>query len=111
VPFAELGIALSAVVIGGFAASGKPMPVSAAMALVGAFAVLHGHAHGAEMPAAASGLEFVLGFMAATALLHVAGIAAAMAGAKFAGRHGRPLAQLAGGVFALSGVGLLAGWL
>lgn len=111
VPFVELGIALSSVVIGGVAALGKPMPVAAAMALVGAFAVFHGHAHGAEMPATASSFEFALGFIAATAVLHAAGIAAAMAGAKLVGRFGRPLAQVAGAVFALGGVGLLAGWL
>ena len=47
VPFVELGIAVSSVVIGGGAASGRPMPVIGAMALVGVFAVFHGHAHGA----------------------------------------------------------------
>ncbi|MEO6178386.1 MAG: HupE/UreJ family protein [Devosia sp.] len=111
VPFVELGIALSSVVIGGVAASGRSMPVAAAMSLVGVFAVFHGHAHGAEMPADASGFEYALGFVAATALLHVAGIAAAMGVAKLTGRHGRTLAQVAGGAFALGGIGVLAGWL
>src|SRR5688572_17148307 len=45
-PMVELGIALSSIVIGGAAALGRPMPVAAAMALVGTFAVFHGHAHG-----------------------------------------------------------------
>lgn len=111
VPFVELGIALSSVVIGGAAALGKPMPVYAAMALVGVFAIFHGHAHGAEMPANASGLEYAVGFIAATALLHLAGIAAAMGVAKLVGRFGKPVAQVAGAVFALGGVGVLAGWL
>jgi urease accessory protein len=111
VPFVELGIGLSAVVIGAVAAWGRPMPVAAAMALVGAFAIFHGHAHGAEMPADASGLEFALGFMAATALLHLAGIAGALGVARLAGRFGRPIAQAAGAAFALGGVGVLAGWL
>jgi urease accessory protein len=110
-PFVELGIALSSVVIGAVAASGRSMPVAAAMSLVGLFAIFHGHAHGAEMPADATGLEYALGFMAATALLHAAGIGAAMGVAKVAGRHGRTLAQIAGGAFALGGVGVLAGWL
>lgn len=110
-PFVELGIALSSVVIGGVAALGRPMPVAGAMALAGLFAVFHGHAHGAEMPIDASGLEYALGFMAATALLHAAGIAASAAIAALVGKYGRTVARLAGGVFALGGIGLLAGWL
>lgn len=110
-PFVELGIALSSVVIGGAAALGRPMPAAGAMALVGVFAVFHGHAHGAEMPVDATGLEYALGFVAATALLHAAGIAAATVVAGLAGRFGRSVAQLAGGVFALGGIGVLAGWL
>lgn len=110
-PFAELAIALSSIVIGGVAALGRRMPVIAAMALVGGFAVFHGWAHGAEMPTDASGLTYALGFVAATALLHVAGIAASVGVAAVTGRYGRTLAQVAGGVFALGGVGVLAGWL
>ncbi|MBI4922148.1 MAG: HupE/UreJ family protein [Devosia nanyangense] len=108
-PFVELGIGLSSVVIGGVAASGRSMPVAAAMSLVGAFAVFHGHAHGAEAPA--GGLDYALGLSAATALLHAAGIAGALAVARLADRHGRTIAQVAGGVFALGGIGVLAGWL
>ena len=111
VPFVELGIALSSVVIGGVAALGRPMPVAAAMALVGVFAIFHGHAHGAEMPADAGGLTYALGFRAATALLHAAGIAAAMGVAKVVGKYGKTVAQVAGGLFALGGIGVLAGWL
>lgn len=111
VPFVELGIALSSVVIGGVAALGRPMPVIAAMALVGVFAIFHGHAHGAEMPVDASGFEYAAGFIVATALLHIVGIAAAMGVAKLVGKYGKIVAQIAGGVFALGGIGVLAGWL
>lgn len=111
VPFVELGIALSSVVIGGAAALGRPMPVAAAMALVGVFAIFHGHAHGAEMPVDASGFEYAVGFLLATATLHAAGIAAAMGVAKLVGKYGKAVAQVAGGVFALGGIGVLAGWL
>jgi urease accessory protein len=111
VPFVELGIALSSVVIGAAAAWGRPMPVAAAMSLVGVFAIFHGHAHGAEMPVDTSGLEYAAGFIVATALLHAAGIAAAMGVAKLVGKYGKPVAQVAGGLFALGGVGVLAGWL
>lgn len=111
-PFVELAIALSIVAIGGAAALGRrPMPVGAAMALVGAFAVFHGHAHGAEMAESADGLSYALGFVTATALLHLAGIAAAFSVARLAGRFGDTAARLAGGAFAIAGLGILAGWL
>lgn len=110
-PFVELGIALSSVVIGAAAAWGRPMPVAAAMALVGVFAVFHGHAHGAEMPADSSGIAYAVGFAVSTALLHLAGIAAAFGIARLIGRHGKLAAQVAGGAFAIGGVGILAGWL
>lgn len=110
-PYVELAIGLSSVVIGAVAAWGRPMPVGAAMALVGAFAIFHGHAHGAEMPASTGGLEFALGFVAATSLLHLSGIAGALGVARLAGRFGRPLARIAGVAFALGGIGVLAGWL
>lgn len=87
-PFVELGIGLSVVGIGAAAALGKTLSLSAAMALVGTFAVFHGLAHGAEMPADASGLSYALGFMTATAALHAIGIAACFAVSKIAVRLG-----------------------
>jgi urease accessory protein len=110
-PYAELAIALSSVVIGGVAALGRRMPVIAAMALVGGFATFHGWAHGAEMPATAGALTYALGFIAATALLHAAGIAGAVGVAAVTGKYGRTIARVAGGLFALGGAGVLAGWL
>ncbi len=74
IPFVEAGIAISVIVLGLAVALRWQWPVAAAMALVGVFAIFHGHAHGAEMPVDASGLEYGLGFMLATALLHVVGI-------------------------------------
>ncbi|UXN72625.1 HupE/UreJ family protein [Devosia sp. A8/3-2] len=110
-PFVELGIALSSVVISAAAARGRPMPAAAAMAMVGVFAVFHGHAHGAEMPADLSGIAYAAGFAISTALLHLAGIAAAFGIARLIGRHGKLAAQIAGGAFAVGGVGISAGWL
>lgn len=110
-PGVELGIALSSIIIGGAAALGRPMPVAAAMALAGVFAVFHGHAHGAEMPARALGFEYAAGFVLATAALHLAGIGAALGASRLVGRYGRTAAQVAGGLFAVGGLGILAGWL
>ena len=110
-PLVELGIAVSSIVIGGMAALGRPMPTTAAMVLVGVFATFHGHAHGAEMPAGSSALGYALGFALATAALHGAGLAGAIMGNRAIGKYGRTAARLAGGAFALGGVGVLAGWL
>lgn len=73
-PYVEIAIALSVVVLGGAVALGAPLPLAAAMTLAGAFALFHGHAHGAEMPEDSSGLAYAAGFLLATALLHLAGI-------------------------------------
>lgn len=110
-PYVEFGIALSSIVIGFAAALGRPMPVAAAMSLAGVFAIFHGHAHGAEMPANALGFEYALGFVLATALLHFAGIGAAVGVSRLVGRYGRTAAQVAGGLFAVGGLGILTGWL
>lgn len=53
-------------------------PLPAAAAMVGAFALFHGLAHGAEVPETASGLAFASGFLLATALLHGVGLAAGL---------------------------------
>ena len=108
-PFVELAIALSSIVIGAVAASGKSMPLAGAMTLVGAFAIFHGHAHGTELPVNAGGLEFAAGFMLATAALHGIGIAGSVAIARLTERHGRTLSRIAGAAFALGGVAVLAG--
>lgn len=42
-------------------AARPPLPVAAVR--VGAFAIFHGHAHGAELPGAANPLVFSLGFV------------------------------------------------
>ncbi len=108
-PFVEIGIAASVIVLGGAVALGwKNWPLGAAMALVGFFAVFHGHAHGAEMPADASALTYAAGFMLATALLHVVGIGAGIAIGK-AGANAPRLTQALGAVVAVAGVGLLTG--
>jgi urease accessory protein len=111
VPFAELAIAVSSIAIGAAAAWGKGVPVIAAMALAGGFAVFHGFAHGAEMPVDADGFGYAVGFVLATAGLHALGIAATVLVSRAAGRWGKPLARVAGAAFALGGVGILAGWL
>ena len=74
-PFVEQGIALSVLLLGVLIAASVRLPLWLSSSMVGLFALWHGHAHGTEMPALASGIEYVLGFMLATVLLHVVGIA------------------------------------
>ena len=77
IPGIEQGIALSVLVTGLLIARSVSLPAPAGVALVGVFAVFHGAAHGAEMPASAGSLAFGGGFLAATAFLLFAGAALA----------------------------------
>lgn len=74
-PGVEVGIALSAIALGGAVAGGWRAPLALAAVLVGVFAVFHGHAHGTELPQSADPIAYSLGFVMATGLLHLAGIA------------------------------------
>ncbi|MDD5384224.1 MAG: HupE/UreJ family protein [Gallionella sp.] len=73
-PFVEQGIVLSVLLLGVLIAASARLPLWLSGSIVGLFALWHGHAHGAEMPALASGIEYALGFMLATAFLHIIGI-------------------------------------
>jgi urease accessory protein len=74
-PAGELLIALSVAVLGTLVALACQLPIAVALAIVGIFAIAHGHAHGVELPGAADALAFTVGFVLATGLLHLAGIA------------------------------------
>ena len=69
--------AVSVVLFGSFVYAGLHMPLVAGMALSGGAAFVHGYAHGAEMPVESTATGFIVGFLLATALLHVAGLAMA----------------------------------
>jgi urease accessory protein len=106
-PLTEVGIASSIIVLGGAVALRLAIPVAAAMALVGFFAIFHGYAHGLETPETASGLLYGLGFVAATAMLHALGIGIGLAVGRLDTGHGRQLVRIAGGAAAVIGVVLL----
>jgi urease accessory protein len=103
VPFVEAGIAASVLVLGAIVAFGMKAPVAVAMALVAAFAVFHGHAHGAEMPAGGSIAAYAAGFVLATALLHAAGVTLGLLIGRFSEAYGRLGFRLSGGLVALAG--------
>jgi urease accessory protein len=106
-PLTEVGIAASIIVLGGAIALRLSMPITAAMALVGFFAMFHGYAHGLETPETASGLLYGLGFIAATAMLHGLGIGIGLAVGRLDTGHGRQLVRIAGSAAAVIGVVLL----
>lgn len=74
-PGVEVGIAVSAVVLGFMVLTEARVKIQLAMVIVAFFAVFHGHAHGTELPAGQSGLLYSMGFVAATGCLHGVGIA------------------------------------
>jgi urease accessory protein len=74
-PEVEAVIALSVLLLGLAIAAETRMPIVIAMVFVGFFAVFHGHAHGAEVPSMAEPWKYVFGFVAASAALHLTGVA------------------------------------
>jgi urease accessory protein len=105
-PAIETGIALSAVVLGLCVLLALKPPLPVAAVIVGAFAVFHGYAHGAEMPEASSAVSYALGFVVATGVLHLAGI---LFGSLARWDAGRVAIRTAGGLIALAGAAFLTG--
>jgi urease accessory protein len=100
-PWVEPGVAASVLVLGTLVAAAARLPLAASAALVAVFALVHGHAHGTELPATASGLTYAVGFMGTTASLHMCGVAAAT----FWQRTGAAAAvRIAGGGVAVCGL-------
>jgi urease accessory protein len=108
-PLVELGLSGSILALGFVLALGRQLPTALAMALVGFFAIFHGHAHGTEMPVDAQGILFGAGFALATALLHVAGLALGVGADRLAGTWSSRASRVAGGVMAAAGAGIMAG--
>ena len=103
-PFVEPAILASVIALGLLVAMAARFPVSAAAAVVGIFALFHGHAHGGELGSAGA-LQFGVGFVIATALLHVAGIAAGLG----VSRLGTVASRIIGALTALAGLTLAFG--
>lgn len=104
-PFVEPGILASVVALGLLVALAIDLPVAAGAAIIGVFALFHGHAHGAEIPETAGGLEYLAGFAVATALLHGVGLGAGL----LLEPRFRSLARLAGAATAAVGLAMIAG--
>jgi len=106
VPFVEPGILASVVALGLLVALAVDLPVWLGAAVVGVFALLHGHAHGSEVAENIGGIEYMAGFALATALLHLTGIGFALTMQR---AHLRPVIRVAGLACVAVGVALFAG--
>ena len=101
-PGVEVGIAISALLLGGMVMGEVRPKLVVAVFLVGFFAVFHGHAHGTELPPGQSGLLYSMGFVIATGCLHGMGIGMGLV-------HRWPAGRLAlrGAGALIAGMGLL----
>jgi urease accessory protein len=106
VPGIEAGIAASVLSLGLLIAFQAKPPLALSIALVTLFAIFHGHAHGTELPQAASPVLYGLGFVIATAILHLIGLSI---GYVMRLPKGMVAIRLGGGAIAVAGVALLLG--
>ena len=103
-PGVEIGIAVSAAILGMMVALAARPPLWFATLIVGAFAIFHGHAHGVELPPGADAVAYSAGFVVATGLLHLVGIAVGLLARWPAGRVA---VRAAGGIIAVAGLTFL----
>jgi urease accessory protein len=107
-PFVEPAILASVVALGLLVALAVRLPVAASAAVVAAFALFHGHAHGGEIGTATQ-FAYGAGFAVATALLHAAGVALGYGLGALASSKGQALTRVLGGLTALAGAALIYG--
>ena len=103
VPLVEPGILASVVLLGLLVLTAARLPLGLGAALIVLFALLHGHAHGAELPAGAAAGAYMAGLALATALLNAIGIAIASMSRD---GIGTPLVRGVGAAVAAAGVAL-----
>jgi urease accessory protein len=108
IPGIEIGIAISAIVLGGMIAFATRPPLWVAAIVVGIFAIFHGHAHGAELPESANAISYAVGFVSATVSLNALGIVIGVANRWNAGAKAL---RAGGGVIAACGIYFLTGHL
>jgi urease accessory protein len=99
-PGVDLGVALSAIVLGALVAREQRLPMWAAVPIIALFAVSHGHTHGAVLPDYGVPILFASGFVISTGLLHLCGI---LLGLLLRVPRGRVIIRGSGGVIALVG--------
>ena len=100
-PGVEIGVAVSAIVLGAMVALAVKPHLMVAAVIVGVFAIFHGYAHGAELPNSSNAIVYSAGFVITTGLLHLCGIAI---GLLTHWRAGRMAVRLAGSAIAVAGL-------
>jgi urease accessory protein len=105
IPAIESGVTVSLLVLGMLLTLAIRLPVAVGGAIVAAFALFHGYAHGSELPQAASPWWYAGGFVLATIILHALGMTA---GVLWRNRHAwllrvAGLSVLGGGIWLLAG--------
>jgi urease accessory protein len=100
-PGTEIGVGLSALLLGSMVAAEAHPPIWVAVIMVGIFGLYHGHAHGTELPPNQDGLSYSIGFVVATGCLHGVGITL---GLVHHWKTGAIALRIAGTVIALAGV-------
>lgn len=100
-PLVEAGIAASVLALGLLVSLSMRLPAALSVGVTAVFGFLHGYAHGLELPASAHPATYALGFLAATAFLHLSGIGVSK-------RHAVLAKTLGLGIAACGGYMLLA---
>jgi urease accessory protein len=108
IPAIEIGIAVSAIILGAMVAFAARPPLWIAGILVGVFAIFHGYAHGAELPESANAIAYSIGFVVATGSLHALGI---LIGVANRWKQGAKLLRAGGAAISAAGFYFLAGHL
>ncbi|MEJ5211515.1 MAG: HupE/UreJ family protein [Burkholderiales bacterium] len=98
----ESGIAASVLALGLCITLALRPPLLASLFVTATFGLVHGYAHGLELPDAASPLLYTVGFLLATASLHLMGVVLG-----YAARRHVLATRLMGGLIAAGGVGFL----
>ena len=105
-PLVEPTILASVVALGLLVAMAVDLPLPVGAAIIGAFALFHGLDHGREITETISGAQYMAGFAAATASLHLIGVALAIV---FARMEAPGLIRAAGAACVGVGLALAAG--
>ena len=100
----EQGILASDFILGLLLLFATRLPLAVSVGIVSILAIFHGYAHGAEMPATASGLTYGIGFIISTAALHLAGVGIGLGIDRVQSKLQQLLFRLGGGVVLLGAV-------
>ncbi len=90
--FIEVGIAISVLGLGIVIAADRSLPLGLAMGAVGFFGLLHGYAHGSEIPNIAEPAVYAAGFLSGTAIIHLVGVLIGDQASRY--QRGRPVLRL-----------------